>query len=758
MAGRVIAFAMHEQEIADAKSILGSQEVTDAFVVGNATDAQIAELKAKGLIVQEIAEVKAETPRTGTTAFRRMRPTTFNTILPRPPVGPVVNDLPDMTRPNVYLIAFRGPLLASQRASLEQLGVQLLEAYKGGSYSAYLTFQQRAQVQALPFVASVNLYDSSEKSTPPNATAIAGAAPANPAQLTVYDVKLHRPEDAATLVAWLKQEGVVIVAQSRMKIRIALLADSPILNALLTRTEVQHYEQYVEPKLFNDRARQILGIVNSGPGAAGNAAPYFQWVGDGETIAIADTGLDDSHPDFGSGRITVVALGRVGQTDDPVGHGTHVAGSALGNGSASQRAFMGTAPSAKLYFQSLLDSNGKLGGLPADLGDLLDPAYVAGARIHNNSWGAATASTYTMSSGEVDDYVAAHQDLLVVIAAGNEGQAAHNVNASPGFVDWLSLGAPATAKNALTVGASRSDRTAGGYSRTTWGAAWPADFPAGPISIATISGDTEALAGFSSRGPSDDRRIKPDVVAPGTDIVSTKSRLAPISNYWSAHSNPLYAYDGGTSMATPLVSGCAACVREYFTKAANHPNPSAALVKACIINGARWLTAMDSIASDPPGQTPAGNFDQGFGRVDMRSTVPNGLNPNLRLQFIDSLKANPSPAIINTGDKRRYMISVNPGLPLRICLAYTDYPGRSLQNNLNLLVQAPDNTKFTGNAQLRLGLQPLDSDNNVEVVRIAAPLQGNYLIQVSAQNILKSPQEFALVVTGDFGTATLQTF
>ena len=85
---------------------------------------------------------------------------------------------------------------------------------------------------------------------------------------------------------------------------------------------------------------------------------------------------------------------------------------------------------------------------------------------------------------------------------------------------------------------------------------------------------------------------------------------------------------------------------------------------------------------------------------------------------------------------------------LRICLAYTDYPARALQNNLNLLVQLPDNSKLTGNRGLRQSITSVDADNNVEIVRIDNAAVGNYLIQITASNLLHAPQEFALVVTG----------
>jgi Subtilase family len=67
----------------------------------------------------------------------------------------------------------------------------------------------------------------------------------------------------------------------------------------------------------------------------------------------------------------------------------------------------------------------------------------AGARIHNNSWGAATASTYTVDSNDLDAYAAKRRDVLIVIAAGNEGTATHPFNSAPCFVDWLSIGSPA---------------------------------------------------------------------------------------------------------------------------------------------------------------------------------------------------------------------------------------------------------------------------------------------------------------------------
>ena len=293
------------------------------------------------------------------------------------------------------------------------------------------------------------------------------------------------------------------MGSSNKKIRVSLLQNDPLIYDIPELTEVASFEEYVVPKLHNDEARKILGIEWE------SSASGIAETGAGQIVAVADTGIDDSHPDFNGRILGMIALGRPGDWSDPNGHGTHVSGSVLGDGTASQGAIRGAAPGAQLFFQSLLDADGHLGGLPLDLGDLFDEAYVNGARIHNNSWGAATESRYTINSTEVDDFVAGHRDMLIVVSAGNEGTAmAPRKNSAAGFVDWLSIGSPASCKNALTVGASRNSRTEGGYSTLTYGSAWPREFPDPPIADETISGSPDSLAGFSSRGPCDDRRIK----------------------------------------------------------------------------------------------------------------------------------------------------------------------------------------------------------------------------------------------------------
>ncbi len=743
---RVVAYYMHESERAAAEAALGTDESTDSFAAGEADDGGIARLRAAGLIVQEVPEPAAapaaeeRSPIAGPFAFG---------IAPGGAGATAALDDAVPAEVDWYVVRLRGPLLEGQHARLAALGVDLARARGQNAYEARLGSGQVAGVTALPFVAGVQ-WLSPEQSAPRIATQGATRGPAlgiaPPAAPLPFDVSLRDPADRPKVEQWLAERGIPILGTSARKVRISVAADDAVLGELQLLPEVEVVVEYIAPRIFNDHARRLLGL--EGPPAAAGGAPtsVLAQDGSGQIVAVADTGLDDQHPDFAGRIVKLVARGRPGDTSDPHGHGTHVAGSVLGDGSESHGQIRGAAPKAKLVFQSLLDAQGGLGGLPVDLNDLFQEAYDAGARIHNDSWGADLGSTYTLNSEEVDEFVRKNPDMLVVIAAGNAGTAATPKKSAAGFVDWLSISSPASCKNALTVGASRSDRTDGAFSTKTWGELWSRDFPAQPIAHEKVSGDPQSLAAFSSRGPTNDRRIKPDLVAPGTDIASTLSSLAPLDNFWGAHPTfPKYAFDGGTSMASPLTAGCAALVRQYYVDS-RQVVPSAALLKATLINSTVWLTGADATA--PSQGTP--NYHQGHGRIDMSRALPNPTRPQMALQLVDTWKT-PGAALNRTGERRRYQFVLPAGIPeLRICLAYTDAPARGLQNNVSLLVNhIQSGKKWQGNEQLADSLTLPDPDNNVEVVRIPNAVAGTYLIQVFAANMLKPPQDFALVVTGD---------
>lgn len=744
---RVIAYYMHESEEGLASSRMQNVERTESYVLGEIDENDIAALEQGGLVVQELpAATPAETPGRSydvIPGLKRHGPVERGVAAGAPALDVVPTD-----RPSYYLVQLAGPLLERWRNELAGAGVTLLEHVPRNSYKALLSIAQLPAVRALPFVTAVRHYgreDTGVVVRPGTAPLPSGALDLRP-----FDIRLQPDAKPQEVLQWIGAHELTLAGAKGRKIRVIAPVDSPLLDELASLPDVERVEEYIAPKLHNDVARELLGIDPPAGQAGGMGL-----TGQGQIVAVADTGLDDQHPDF-AGRIAgVVALGRPNDSSDPHGHGTHVAGSVLGDGAASGGKFRGAAPAARLFFQSLLDGSGGLGGLPFDLADLFLEAHQAGARIHNNSWGAATQSMYTLNSAEVDEFVSTHRDMLIVISAGNEGTAAKPLKSQKGFVDWLSIGSPASAKNALVVGASRSRRNGAneGFAGLTYGGAWPNDFPDPPIGADNISGNPEAMAAFSSRGPCDDRRIKPDLVAPGTDIASGKSSRAPLRNFWGpVAGHPQYAYMGGTSMSAPLVAGCAALVREYFVSQRAH-DPSAALLKAALLNSTRRLTAADATADH--GMLP--NYHQGFGCLHLPSGIPHAARPALKLEFLDPWK-DPAEQFSRSGQRFRHQVSVAGGADLRICLAWTDAPDRGLQNSLVLLVQhLQSNQKWVANADVPLAIASPDPDNNVQLVRIDQPLAGDYLIQISARNLLKPDQDYALVVAGEL-SSTLAPF
>jgi hypothetical protein len=241
---------------------------------------------------------------------------------------------------------------------------------------------------------------------------------------------------------------------------------------------------------------------------------------DGANVWVSDPGLD---------QISKLNLDPTPQGDwsDPNGHGTHTAASILGTGRAYASSgppaadhYRGVAPGAQLVHQSTMDANGGLTGIPLDLTRLFQQAYDEGARIHSNSWGAPLAGQYNTRSADADGFTWDHKDMLLVFSAGNDALDDNE----DGVVDPDSMGAPGTAKNVLTVGGTENYRPT---IESTWSSP---DFPANPIKDDKKADNVSGLAAFSGRGPTDDGRIKPDVVAPGTFIISARSQQWPLDD------------------------------------------------------------------------------------------------------------------------------------------------------------------------------------------------------------------------------------
>ena len=506
--------------------------------------------------------------------------------------------------------------------------------------------------------------------------------------------------------------------------RIHINIESSKIPALSSITDVKWIEGYETLVAFNDVSRGIINVTY--------ASENYDMTGRGQIIAVADTGLDTGindasmNPDF-YGRILSIQDVAGDGAEDLQGHGTHVAGSVLGNGLQSNGQYKGVAPEAQLVFQAIADADGNLIVPGNNVSSLFQPAYELGARIHSNSWGGSGYGKYNIYSKDVDQFMWTHPDMLIVFAAGNYGEDIDH----DGIIDLDSISYPSTAKNCLAVGASEN------YRPQTIGMTWGSIkniynitvYPVAPIYDDFVADNPKGIAAFSSRGPTDDGRIKPDIVAPGTYIISDNSSVLDNKPVYAIYNNKNYVYMSGTSMATPLVTGSLALIRQNYVDNLNI-TPSAALLKATLINGASNLQ---------PGQygndvTAQPDYNQGWGLVNLRGALY--LDSGF-IHFADNIK-------LKTGDtiEKNYYVN-SSSRPFKTTLVWTDYYGtefaeKELVNDLTLHVVQPEGTENVVN----------DTVNNVEQLSFEEPEIGWYTVKVAGEEIPMGPQPCAIVVSG----------
>lgn len=552
-------------------------------------------------------------------------------------------------------------------------------------------------------------------------------------------VKLYKASELASFKSYLQNLPVQIL-EARGD-ALSLRVSRSVRMLIAQRAEVEHIQNWVQMiPLHFQMATQDVGSSPMGGDykdltgyESGTKIMNFEpawsqgFTGRGQIAAMADTGLDTGNmgsiaSDFNGAIKSGYFFGLFSKSwEDPMGHGTHVAGSILGRGTASGGALKGGAYEAQFIAESIWSPMLNNLSIPNKLADLFDKAYKDGARIHSNSWGSARSfGEYDSFSNQVDTWAFNNPEMLILFAAGNSGVDKNR----DGRIDGNSIGSPGTSKNIMTVGASENLLSQGGIQVPIGKLkSSPDNWPVAPITESTVSDNANGMAMFSSRGPTVDGRLKPEIVAPGTNILSTRSHVPGAEVLWGAY-NENYVYSGGTSMSTPLTAGAATVLRQILVDGLKMEAPTAALMKAAMLH-----TAVDMY----PGQygengiergqefaTHRPNNDEGFGRVD----VSKYLNlTNVTTQLIDEKGG------VATGEEKSFTMNSSGGR-LLVNLVYTDAPAsanaaKSLVNDLDLKITLP-------NGQV---IAPQDRVNNQEIVELAQIPSGTVTITVRGQNV-----------------------
>jgi hypothetical protein len=675
-----------------------------------------------------------------------------------------------------YIVQFIGPIKGSWIEALKAAGAEVFDYVPTSSFITGMDADALQRVQELPFVGWVGVYHPAYKISAPL------LEPDDSLHTVIISLFPGRSSDrveetvASTggkvIRRWLEGKAswfLVEVAASS----IADLARLP---------EVVWMEENLPIALANDEATWVVQS-NVGSPAPLRVIHDKGLHGEGQVIAVADgrphytdeiivgvlhpgheTLRDPEEDPPGSAHRKIQARFDVLPSESSSSHGTPVAGIIAGDAPDDQGAYGtwnrqdGHAFAARLVLQNL-------GGGPSvetpppdaislcsesGCSGMYQDAYAVGARIQANGIAAPTSdpshpNSYCEGARRNDQFVwhKLHETppghFLVTSPVGNEGEVAP-----------MTIRCHAQAKSLVAVGASKNGTSA------------------------------NQMAPFSSRGPAADGRLRPLVTAPGEAICGA-AKSTQGSDGCAGSNISGYRSRQGTSFAHPAVAGSAALVRQYFTEgwyptgtpqSADVRDPSAALIKAVLMNGAVEMSDDNAyeecVPCEPPEcQTPQcvpirkyPNNVQGWGRIHLDNSLHFVGDPSSRkLTLFDEM-----PGFVTTGEEKMYRIEVTAQNPFETTLVWSDYPGtvgtsRAQVNNLDLVVFDPSCTEFKGNnfsaGEFSAGESvtggAADILNVEEAVLRKVPGIGVWSVAIRAGQIVYGTQPFALVATGPTG-------
>jgi subtilisin-like proprotein convertase family protein len=648
---------------------------------------------------------------------------------------------PDPTG-DTYLVQFAGPARDAWLSAVERAGVQVVQYVPHQAFIVRASASAMTSVSALPYVRWTGLFHPAYKLGPELLWSVGGESKSGDAWGSTgsadYDVAVVRVGNLDGVAAEVARGGGRIhnrILLSNNYFNVLRVRLSPAqVRAIAALEDVVAIDPYVQPTAEDERAAQIVAGNYSGPttlsGPGYNPLNQFGVDGANVTVAVVDDGVGIP----GDGGFYVTAANAAhgplrGANSSATGHG-HLNASIIAGATpfstldpTGYNYGSGVAPGAHILNIPFLRS-GYSGSEADTCNDTVassGPNGVPGF-ISNNSWGSGlNGNAYDSLAAQYDGFVrdasaaGTIDPLVVVFSAGNQGASG--------------LTRPKMAKNVITVAASKNYRT--------------------ELSPSTDHNNIEDMADFSSRGPAADGRIKPEISAPGAGI--TGGRSGADSLFGNIDAN--HRWSSGTSHAAPQVAGGAALFVQWWKSTHGGANPSPALVKAALVNGAVEMTGALVGSAIPNGV-------EGWGRMNLK----NVLNTGTPTEYV-----NETVPLASTGSFHTITGTIqDPSKPVRVSLSWLDPPGVSdpaLVNNLDLEVTINGITYkgnvFSGGMSASGGV--FDNRNNLENVYLPAgfPAGTPFSIKITAAaingdgilgNADTTDQHFALIATNAVAT------
>jgi len=605
---------------------------------------------------------------------------------------------------------------AQKRTELKEQGIEIVNYISGNAYIASASVSDVNNVkstQGLRFASQVNSND--KISAPlqerqigdwarvqleqPEISAMVSEIESSTENLVVVTIQFHKgvPIDhAKDLVS--SFDGV-IVGMAPIVPSVTAIIDIDKIQSMTEENTVQFIDQVAPPlQELNDGIRSVTGVntIRNSP---------YGLTGSGSTVLVFDVGVVSStHPDF-TGRIIQSDPGAGGSVG---GHATHVGGTVAGSGvnsnnfGGSSNQWSGMAPMANLRTfgisgstDVLYDSGGDLNSdFTTAINSGIDIATMSlGNNVNSNGFPCALEGDYTNTAILIDNIVRgaiSGQQLIFFEAAGNERQGSARCG------EFSTIASPATAKNSIAVGA--------------------------------INSNDNSITSFTSFGPTDDGRLKPDVTAPGCQVGGD-------GTITSTGTSQNYVSSCGTSMATPATAGIAALLVEQWRQISPNSLPLSHTMKAILIH-----TSDDGGNAGP-------DYKFGWGSVNAQTAADlideNSQNNLIRVDDVDQ------------GQTQSYTFDSSGVNDVKVTLVWDDPPATRLAsstliNDIDLVLRDPTGVihrpfVLDPNSPTVVATTGVDTINNVEMV-IADAKMGTWEVFVLGSQVHIGPQQFSLIV------------